>query len=130
MTDEQLPLAGVDSQPNALAKPVQRSNGTVARTKSRRTVREDARTYQSVSTFLDATDQSVPRPAEDSGSRQAKKNYAEKLSNKLAVLLANWFIGSTSDERLRMCERFPSPSKVGRIGLGVRGLGGLPEHWR
>jgi hypothetical protein len=38
--------------------------------------------------FSDALDRSEPRPSDD-GSREEKKNYAERLSNNLAVVLAS-----------------------------------------
>jgi hypothetical protein len=52
----------------------------------------------SVSTFRDVLDQSEPRPADTDMARGIKKNYAERLSNKIAVLVAN---------RLRDTKQFP-----------------------
>ena len=92
MTDEQLPLAGVDAKPARVPK------GDVARPKPRRVVREDSPPYRAIPSFLDVLDQSEPRPSEDSGSRTDKKNYAERLSNNLAVLVA---------DKLRKTKEFP-----------------------
>lgn len=43
----------------------------------------------SIASFRDVLDQAEPRPNDKDSDAKAKKNYAERLSNKLAVLVAN-----------------------------------------
>lgn len=64
---------------------------------------------QTIDSFREALDRTEPRPADDSADQKAKKNYAERLSNALAVLVAN---------RLRATGQFPgilpNPDGTGR----------------
>lgn len=55
----------------------------------RRKVAEKPAAYTAVESFTDALRQAEPKPDELTGTREQKKNYAERLSNKLAVLVAN-----------------------------------------
>jgi hypothetical protein len=64
----------------------------------RRRVAESSPSYPTVETFLDALDQAEPRPDDADDAGKLKKNYAERLSNKLAVLVAN---------RMRATGEFP-----------------------
>jgi hypothetical protein len=74
-----------------------------------RKVAETPRKYEVVGSFADALHQAGPKPDESTGTRAQKKNYAERLSNKLAVLVAN---------RLRSTGEFPgilpNPDGTGR----------------
>jgi DNA mismatch endonuclease Vsr len=54
-----------------------------------RKVAESPAAYSTVTSFGDALRQAEPKPDELTGTREQKKNYAERLSNKLAVLVAN-----------------------------------------
>ncbi|MBK6486133.1 MAG: hypothetical protein IPF98_04510 [Gemmatimonadetes bacterium] len=109
MTDEQLPLVEPDRPADPPKRRKRQASSNASKNKNR-TVREVSPKYVSVTTLLDALDQSEPRPSDDSGSRKDKKNYAERLSNKLAILVAN---------RLRsvdasMAEVLPMPDGSGR----------------
>ena len=68
------------------------STGPTNRGRGRRSARgvaERAAPFATVATFRDALDQAEPRPDDAEASGKAKKNYAERFSNKLAVLVAN-----------------------------------------
>ncbi len=69
-----------------------------------------------IESFRDALERSEPRPADDSADQKAKKNYAERFSNHLAVLVAN---------RLRATGQFPGilPNPDG-TGRETRSAGG------
>ncbi len=54
-----------------------------------RKVAESSPSYLTVEVFLDALTQAEPRPDDAEETTGVKKNYAERLSNKLAVLVAN-----------------------------------------
>ncbi|MEO7083836.1 MAG: hypothetical protein ABI442_20310 [Gemmatimonadaceae bacterium] len=81
-----------------------------------RKVAESPGTYATIESFRDAFEQAEPKPDEVSGSREQKKNYAERLSNKLAVLVAN---------RLRATREFPgvlpNPDGSGRETTAATG---------
>ena len=71
-------------------------------------VREASGTYEPIESFRDALMQSGLRP-EAFAAREPKKAYAERLSNKIAVLLAN---------RLRDTGSFDGPIHPGADGKG------------
>ncbi len=54
-----------------------------------RKVAESPASYSTVESFGEALRQAEPKPDETTGAREQKKNYAERFSNKLAVLVAN-----------------------------------------
>ena len=54
-----------------------------------RKVAETRPAYPTVDSFAEALRQSEPKPDEAAGKRADKKNYAERFSNKLAVLVAD-----------------------------------------
>lgn len=109
MTDEQLPLADVVQAPLARSRKSVKSSSAATKPRRRR-VREASPEYSTVSTFLEALDAAEPRPADDSESRMEKKNYAERLSNKLAILVANKL--RAADDSLD--EILPHPDGSGR----------------
>lgn len=71
--------------------------------------REVAPAGPTIETFLDALERSEPKPADDADDQKGKKNYAERFSNHLAVLVAN---------KLRATGQFPgilpNPDGTGR----------------
>ena len=75
-----------------------------------------------IETFRHALDLAGEKPDELDGDRADKKNYAEKLSNKIAVLFAN---------RLRLTGQFsgvlPNPDGSGRESTVASGSGKKPK---
>jgi len=61
---------------------------SLPRARSRK-VAETPPSYPTVDSFAEALRQSEPKPDELTGKQADKKNYAERFSNKLAVLVAN-----------------------------------------
>lgn len=113
MTDEQLPFADVVPPvvPSSGSNKKKSIKSMPAAAKSKRgRVRELSPDYPAVATFRDALDQAEPRPDDRSESRMDKKNYAERFSNKLALLIANKL--RESDETL--ADVLPRPDGSGR----------------
>lgn len=81
-----------------------------------RKVAETPATFSVIGSFADALREAEPKPDEITGTREQKKNYAERLSNKLAVLVAN---------RLRATGEFPgvlpNPDGSGRETTAATG---------
>jgi DNA mismatch endonuclease Vsr len=90
----------ITTEPNRL-RPMPRQSESDDRSgglRRPRKVAESSPAYSVIGSFADALHGAEPKPDETSGTREEKKNYAERLSNKLAVLVAN---------RLRSTGDFP-----------------------
>jgi DNA mismatch endonuclease Vsr len=106
------------TEPNHI-RPMPRKSDDDVRILPRERTRKVAETppsYPTVDSFAEALRQSEPKPDELTGKQAEKKNYAERFSNKLAVLAAN---------KLRATGDFPgvlpNPDGSGRESAAATG---------